>query len=96
MCKKYEEHQYPEYYTDPNEMIKKITKYLIEGFVIALVLRWLPSNNLSVKEIAVISLIASGTLIMLDTYSPTISSGYRNGIGLALGAKTVLLPKIII
>lgn len=85
----------PEYYTDTNEIIKKLTKYLIEGFVVALVLRWLPSKNLTIKEIAIVSLIASGTLIMLDTYSPTISHGYRNGIGMALGAHTVLTPPII-
>jgi hypothetical protein len=85
-----------EYYTDPNEMIKKITKYLIEGFVVALVLRWLPSSNLSLKNIAIVSLVASGTLIILDTYSPVISKGYRSGIGLALGAKTVLTPTLII
>lgn len=96
MCKNHDNNKCPEYYTDTNEIIKKITKYLIEGFVVALVLRWLPSSNLSLKNIAIVSLIASGTLIMLDTYSPTISHGYRSGIGLALGAKTVLTPKIII
>ena len=96
MCKNYENHTCPEYYTDSNEIIKKITKYFIEGFVVALVLRWVPSRNLSIKEIAIISLVASGTLIMLDTYSPRISTGYRNGIGLALGAQTMLSQNIII
>jgi len=95
MCTNYDSHKCPEYYTDSNEMIKKLTKYFIEGFVVALVLRWVPSRNLSVKEIAIISLVASGTLILLDTYSPKISNSYRNGIGLALGAQTVLSKNIL-
>lgn len=81
----------PEYYTDTNEIIKKLVKYLIEGFVIVLVLRWLPKNNLNFNEIATITLTITATLIMLDSYSPTVSTGYRNGIGLALGAKTIFM-----
>jgi hypothetical protein len=81
-----------EYYNDPSELLKKITKYLVEGIVVALVVRWIPSKNLSLKEIAIISLSATATLVILDLYSPTISYGYRNGIGLALGAKSVLSP----
>lgn len=79
-----------EYYNDPSELLKKITKYLIEGVVVALVTKWIASKNLTVQEIAIISLTATGTFLLLDLYSPTIAVGYRNGIGIAIGAKTVL------
>jgi len=79
-----------EYFNDPSEMLKKITKYFIEGVVVGLVSRWISNNKLSIQEISIISLTAAGTLILLDIYSPTVSSGYRQGIGIALGAKTIM------
>lgn len=79
-----------EYYNDPSEFIKKLTKYIIEGTVVALVAKWVSSKKLTLQEIGIISLMASSTFILLDLYSPSISAGYRQGVGLVLGAKSVL------
>lgn len=78
------------YYTDPSEFIKKLTKYLVEGIVVAIITRWIASKSLTLQEIAIISLTASMTFMLLDIYSPSIAVGYRNGVGIALGAKTVI------
>jgi len=80
----------PEYFNDPSDMLKKITKYLIEGVVVGIVAKWISSHKLSIQEISIISLTAAGTLILLDVYSPAVSASYRHGLGLALGAKTIL------
>lgn len=85
-----EEYDNEEYHTDPSELLKKITKYLIEGVVVALVTKWVASKQLSIQEIAIISLTATVTFMLLDIYSPSIAIGYRNGIGIAIGAKTIL------
>ena len=80
----------PEYYNDPSEIMKRIFKYLIEGVVVAIIARWISSHKLTLQEIATIALTASATFILLDTYSPSVSAGYRQGLGLVLGAKTIL------
>jgi len=80
----------PEYFNDPSEILKKITKYLIEGVVVGIVAKWVATYKLSIQEIAIISLTAAGTLILLDVYSPSVSAGYRQGLGIAIGAKTIL------
>lgn len=79
-----------EYHNDPSEMLKRITKYLIEGVIVAIIARWISSYKLTLQEISTIALTASATFILLDIYSPSVSDGYRQGIGLALGAKTIL------
>lgn len=79
-----------EYYNDPSEFLKKLTKYVIEGTVVAVIAKWISSKKLELNEIAIIGLTASVTFLLLDIYSPSISMGYRNGIGLALGVKTII------
>jgi hypothetical protein len=75
---------------DPSEMLKRITKYLIEGVIVAIVARWISSHKLTLQEIATIALTASATFILLDVYSPSVSAGYRQGVGLILGIKTMV------
>ena len=57
---------------DPSDMLKKITKYLIQGVVVGVVTKWITSHKLSIQEISIISLTAAGTLIFLDIFSPSI------------------------
>ena len=45
--------------------------------------------RISVNEIVLIGVTAAAVLSLLDTFSPTISSGARNGMGLGLGLQTV-------
>jgi hypothetical protein len=57
---------------DPSLFLKKIMKYLIQGIVVAVVSKWISSQKLSIKEIAIISLSATTSFILLDLYSPSI------------------------
>lgn|SRR3989338_9684528 len=65
--------------------LKSLIKYLIEGFAISLVLFLVPSNKLSIKEIAMIGLTASSIFAVLDITSPTIGQMSKNGFGLGTG-----------
>jgi hypothetical protein len=84
------ENQEQEYYNDPSEIMKRSMKYLIEGVVVAMIARWVSTNKLNLQEISIIALTASATFVLLDTYSPSVSAGYRQGLGLALGASTIM------
>jgi hypothetical protein len=51
---------------------KKIVKYLLFAFVMALSLRYIPSNSISTKEIIMISAISSITFSIIDIISPSV------------------------
>jgi hypothetical protein len=54
-------------------VFKKLFKYLVIGLVMALSIKYIPEQQLKVREIITLSLIASVTFAILDMYSPTIN-----------------------
>ena len=60
-----------------NTLIKRLMKYLIEGFVVAAAAYWIPTKTkLAPKEIAMIALTSAATLSVLDYFAPSIYNGY--------------------
>ena len=55
-----------------SDNIKKLIKYLIIGFIVALAVRYIPNKILSNNEIIMIGSVASITFGILDMYSPSI------------------------
>lgn len=73
------------YSFDTQEMFTRIVKYLIEGIAVAAVAYLLPSKTLSWEEVSLLALTAAAIFAILDLVAPAISSGARQGVGLATG-----------
>jgi ABC-type Co2+ transport system permease subunit len=74
-------------FIDIAELVKRIIKYLVLGFMIAITSYAIPKRSLNVEEIILISLTAAATFSILDTYIPSIGASARNGTGLGIGLK---------
>ena len=74
---------------DFSEIIKRIVKYLIEGFMVALVATLVPRRSLDWDDIVIISLTAGTTFSILDTYVPSVGASMRDGAGLGLGLRLI-------
>jgi hypothetical protein len=77
---------------DINELIKRAIKYLIEGLIVAICAFAIPKKSLNIEEIISLSLAASATFAILDTYLPSMYVSAKQGAGLGLGLKLVGFP----
>lgn len=71
------------------EVVKRAVKYLLEGAAVALAARYIPSEKIDMKEIAMIAFTAACVFAVLDMYAPSVSVAARQGAGFALGSSTV-------
>lgn len=79
------------------EIGKRLIKYLLEGFMVALAATVIPQRKngslaLNWAEIFLIALVAAATFALLDIFAPSISSTARQGAGFGLGATLVGFP----
>ena len=74
---------------DISEIIKRAIKYLLEGGAVALAARYIPTEKINVREIAMIAFTAACVFAILDMYAPSISVAARQGAGFAIGSSTV-------
>lgn len=79
---------------DLKELTKRILKYLVEGFIVAIVAIVVPKKSLNVEEILLISLTAAATFSILDVFIPSMGSSVRQGAGLGLGFNLVKFPGV--
>jgi hypothetical protein len=76
------------------ELIKRIIKYLVEGFIVAVACYVIPNAKraLNMEEILLLSLTAAATFSILDTYMPSMGVSTRTGAGLGVGLNLVGFP----
>ena len=74
------------------ELVKRIIKYLVEGFMVAIAAYAIPKRSLNVEEIVLIALTAAATFSILDTYVPSMGVSARSGAGFGIGANLVRFP----
>jgi ABC-type Co2+ transport system permease subunit len=74
------------------DFVKLAIKYLLEGFVVAIVALLVPRKALQVEEITVIALSAAAAFAILDIFIPSMGSSMRQGAGLGLGFNLVKFP----
>jgi ABC-type Co2+ transport system permease subunit len=74
---------------DVSEIIKRIIKYLVEGFMVAIVAYAIPKRSLNYEEIMVLALTAAATFCILDTYLPSVGASSKQGVGLGIGFNLV-------
>ena len=77
---------------DTQEMLTRLGKYIIEGFVVALVSYLLPGHKLSGYDIALLGLTAASVFSILDLLAPSISSTVRSGVGYGVGFQLAGFP----
>ena len=70
---------------DISEVVKRLVKYVIEGFFVAIVAYSIPKQKLDFQEILGIGLSAAATFSILDTFVPRLAVSARNGAGFAIG-----------
>jgi hypothetical protein len=78
------------------ELVKRAVKYLVEGLMVAIVAFVIPPEKRALKfeEIAIIALMAAATFSILDTFSPSIGVGARQGTGMGIGFNLVQFPAL--
>ena len=72
-----------------SEFVRRIIKYLIEGFMVAIAAFAIPERSLNIEEILAVTLTATATFAILDTYIPSIGASTREGAGLGIGINLV-------
>ncbi len=77
---------------DITEFIRRLLKYMIEGFIVALAAFAIPRQTLNLEEIFLISAVAAMTFSILDVFIPTMGASARNGAGLGIGMNLVGFP----
>ena len=70
---------------DVPELARRIVKYMIEGFVVAIAAFAIPKQSMNVTEILLLALTAAATFSILDTFIPSMGVSARNGTGLGIG-----------
>jgi ABC-type Co2+ transport system permease subunit len=79
---------------DPNELLRRVIKYLVEGLMVAIAAFAIPKKSLNLEEIALIALTAAATFSILDTYIPSMAVSARSGAGFGIGANLVGFPRL--
>ena len=74
------------------EVLKRLVKYLIEGFVVGIAVFLIPKKKISLEDSFWIAFIAAMTFSILDMFAPSISVSARQGAGFGLGAGLVGFP----
>jgi hypothetical protein len=70
---------------DTNEFVRRIVKYLVQGFMVAIAAYAIPKHSLNLEEITLLALTAAATFSILDTYVPAIGASARTGAGFGIG-----------
>ena len=76
------------------ELVQRVVKYLVEGFMIAVAAYAIPKKSLNLDEVALIALIGAAPFSILDTYVPSVGSSARSGAGFGIGANLVGFPAV--
>lgn len=74
---------------NPQEVLKRAIRYMIEGFAVALAAFYIPRKKLSLQEITTIAISAAATFAILDVLAPTFGDYVRQGMGLGIGFSQV-------
>ena len=74
------------------ELLRRVLKYLVEGFMVSVAAFAIPKKSLQLDEVALIALTAAATFSILDTYLPSMAVNARTGAGFGIGANLVGFP----
>lgn len=78
---------------DATEFLIRLSKYFLEGFVVAIAAFFIPDVKLQWEQIMLIALSAACTFSLLDYFAPSIGATARQGAGFGIGANLVGFPR---
>lgn len=70
---------------DLTDVMRRATKYLVEGFAVALAAYYIPRKSIKLNEIMIIAITAAAIFAVLDVLSPTIGGYVKTGMGIGIG-----------
>ena len=79
---------------DIEELLKRATKYLVEGIMVAIAAYAIPKRSLNVDEVLLIALTAAATFTIMDAYLPSMAGAARTGAGFGIGGNLVGFPRV--
>lgn len=79
---------------DLGQLFNRAVKYLVEGLVVGIAVLLVSKKRMKLDEIALIALTASATMVLLDTYVPSLSSSFKQSAGWGLGFRLVGFPSM--
>ena len=79
---------------DLGELVRRVVKYVVEGFMVAIAAYAIPKRSLNLDEVMLIALTAAATFSVLDTYVPSMAVSARSGAGFGMGANLVNFPRM--
>lgn len=71
------------------QFLTNISKYFVEGLVVAVVAYYIPKKQTDLKSIVMIGVVAALTFAVLDFFAPAIGSSSRLGAGFGIGSNMV-------
>ena len=71
-----------------NEYIKRFVKYILEGLAVAIAAHYIPNQKMKPMDVLAIALTSAATFAVLDTFTPEIAAGARQGTGFGIGLGT--------
>lgn len=71
---------------DGKEILVRLVKYLIEGFVVAICAFYIPGKKVHINEVVTLGFVAAATFSILDLFAPSIGASARSGSGFAIGS----------
>jgi len=77
---------------DLGQLISRAIKYFVEGLVVGIAVLLVSKKRMNLDEVALIALTAAATMVLLDTYVPSMSSSFKQSAGWGLGFRLVGFP----
>jgi ABC-type Co2+ transport system permease subunit len=72
-------------FIDPTDVLRRATKYLVEGFAVALAAYYIPKKKINLNEIMIIAITAAAIFAVLDVLAPSIGGYVKTGMGIGIG-----------
>lgn len=71
--------------TDVRQLLRRVMKYVTEGFVVALAAHFIPRRSLKLEEVVMVALTAAASFAILDMFAPSVGIAARQGAGFGIG-----------
>lgn len=70
---------------DLTNILQRATRYIVQGFAVALAAYYIPKQNMTLNEISSIAITAAAIFAVLDVLSPTLYGYAQTGMGIGIG-----------
>lgn len=79
---------------DLGELFRRAVKYLVQGLVVGIAVILVGRKKWNTDEVVLIALTAAATMVLLDTYVPSMAGPFKQSAGWGLGFRLVGFPGV--